>query len=145
MVEGEISLSLFLIAARSFSAVEWTSSFISQYLSVFAVHRMISFSNPFFSLNSFICFLTVSSCSCFVPGITLSALVFWLGATKEGSKIAGRGTIFSNSSLIWWYIAGSMTLALFVASYMLALEISHPPMTRSLGSTMGRRDLKGAT
>ena len=96
-------------------------------------------------MKSLIFCLTVSNCFSLFPSITLSALDSWFGATNDKSKTAGRGTIFSNWSFNCIYIVGSKTFALLVASYIFNLEISHPPIMMSLGSTMGTRDLNGAT
>ena len=143
--DGLISFSLFLIPAKRASAVPWIFGSTSQNLSVLPFHKIITLSKLFLALKSFIFCLTVSNCFSLFPSMTLSALESWFGATKDKSKTAGRGIIFSVWSLSWLYIVGSNTFALLVASYIFNFEISHPLKTISFGSTIGTKDLNGAT
>mmetsp|Transcript_32245 Transcript_32245/g.66733 ORF Transcript_32245/g.66733 Transcript_32245/m.66733 type:complete len:332 (+) Transcript_32245:77-1072(+) len=83
-VDGEISSSPRLIAARRFCALSFTPVWTSAKRSVLAVQSTMTLSSPFDALKSRISFWICSICSCLLPVRTLLALLDWFAAMKSG-------------------------------------------------------------
>mmetsp|Transcript_8390 Transcript_8390/g.12405 ORF Transcript_8390/g.12405 Transcript_8390/m.12405 type:complete len:236 (-) Transcript_8390:329-1036(-) len=144
-VDGAISVSFFLMELCNASAVSFKSFLTSANRSVFAVHNTMTLSHSFFSLNCLISFLMMFICSSavFSIGMTWFALSAWFDAIKSSLYIPGSISMFFIFPSNWCCNCIGNTPALFIALSMLMLFISHPPITKSFGSTIGTTFFNG--
>mmetsp|Transcript_6505 Transcript_6505/g.13423 ORF Transcript_6505/g.13423 Transcript_6505/m.13423 type:complete len:226 (+) Transcript_6505:970-1647(+) len=143
ITDGAISAWSLSMAAKMLSAVSCTPAVTSQKRSVLALHSTITLSKPFAALNSRMLRRSSSTCSDLEPERTLLARSAWLAAMKSGTYTEGNGTRSFMCEYSLRCRSTWNTSARVMASPRFMLLMSQPPITRSLGFTMGRIEENG--